>query len=150
LLKISKAEYTKNVLKMFNMSNAKHVNVPLGDHFKMSMAQAPIMENEKALMSEVLYASTLGSLMYTMICTRPDNAQAVGIISKYISNLGKGHWRAIKWILRYLKKSSDMTLCYDSTDIRLHGYVDSDFVCDADSQKSIIGYIITLESGPVS
>ena len=51
-----------------------------------------------------------------------------GSCHRYMSNPGKEHWRAVKWILRYLKRSSDMTLCYDGTDVQLLGYVDSDFV----------------------
>jgi len=38
LLKISQAEYVEKVLKRFNMSDAKPVNVPLGGHFKLSKA----------------------------------------------------------------------------------------------------------------
>ena len=38
LLKISQAEYVKKVLKKFNMSDAKPVNVPLESHFKLSKA----------------------------------------------------------------------------------------------------------------
>ena len=53
------------------MSDAKLVNVPLGGYFKLSKAQAPTTEDEKALMSEVSYALVVGSLMYAMICTRP-------------------------------------------------------------------------------
>jgi len=77
----------KKVLKRFNMAYAKPVNVPLGGHFKLSEAQTPTTEDEKALMSEVPYASVVGSLMY--VVTRPDIAQAVGVISRYISNPGK-------------------------------------------------------------
>ena len=81
-------------------------------------------------MSEVPYASVVSNLMYTMVCTRPDIAQAVRVVTRYMSNPGKEHWRAIKWILRYMKGNSDMTLCYDGTDVRLHGYVDSNFAGD--------------------
>jgi len=98
----------EKVLERFNMSDAKPVNVPLGGHFKLSKAQAPTTEDEKALMSEVPYVSAVGSLMYAMVCTRPDITQAVGVVSKYISNPWKEHLRVVKWILRYLKGSSDM------------------------------------------
>ena len=37
-------------------------------------------------MSKVPYASTVGSLMYAMVFTRPDIAHAVGVISKYMNN----------------------------------------------------------------
>ena len=150
LLKISQAEYVKKVLKRFNMSDAKPVNVPLGGYFKLSKAQAPTTEDEKALMSEVPHASIVGSLMYAMICTRPDIAQAVRVISRYMSNPEKEHWRVVKWILRYLKGSSDMTLCYDGPDVYLHNYVDSGFVGNVDNRKSTTGYVFILGSGAVS
>uniref|UniRef100_A0A2N9HLL9 Reverse transcriptase Ty1/copia-type domain-containing protein n=1 Tax=Fagus sylvatica TaxID=28930 RepID=A0A2N9HLL9_FAGSY len=56
-------------------------------------------------MSKVPYASAIGSLMYAMVCTRPDIAHAVGVVSRYMSNPGKQHWEAVKWILRYLKEA---------------------------------------------
>ena len=58
--------YAEKMLKRFNMSDAKPVNIPLRGHFKLSKAHAPTTEYEKALMSKVPYASDLGNLMYTM------------------------------------------------------------------------------------
>ena len=88
--------------------------------------------------------------MYAMVCTRQDIAQAVRVVSRYMSNPGKEHWRAVKWILRYLKGSSDMELCYDGTDVQLLGHVVSDFAGDVDGQRSTTGYVFTLGSGVVS
>jgi hypothetical protein len=47
-------------------------------------------------MSKVPYASAIGSLMYAMVCTRPDIAHAVGVVSRYMSNPGKQHWETVK------------------------------------------------------
>jgi len=132
------------------MADAKPVNVPLGGHFKLLEAQTLTIEDEKALMSEVSYASAVGSLMYTMVCTRSDIAQAVGVISRYMSNPGKEHWRDVKWFLRYVKGSSDMKFCYGGMDVQLLGYVDSDFAGDVDSQRCTTSYIFTLRSETVS
>jgi len=82
--------------KRFNMIDAKLVNIPLGGHFMLSEAHTPMTEDEKALMSKVLYASTVGNLMYAMICTRQNIAQVVKVVSRYMSNPGKEHWRAVK------------------------------------------------------
>eukprot|EP00253_Pinus_taeda_P009898 PITA_09898 len=38
-----------------------------------------------------------------MVCTRPNIAHEVGVVSRYMNNPGKEHWMAAKWILRYLK-----------------------------------------------
>ena len=56
-------------------------------------------------MSKVPYASTIGSLMYAMVCTRPDIAHTVRVVSRFMSRPGKQYWEAVKWILRYLKGS---------------------------------------------
>jgi len=71
------------------MAGAKPVNVPLGCHFKLSEAQTLTIEDEKDFMSEVPYASAVGSLMYAMVCTRPDIAQAAGVVNRYMSNPAK-------------------------------------------------------------
>ena len=54
-------------------------------------------------MSKVPYASAVGCLMYAMVCTRPDLAQGVSVVSKFLANLGKQHWDVVKWIFRYLR-----------------------------------------------
>ena len=41
--------------------------------------------------------------MYAMVCTGPNIAHAVGVVSRYMNNLGKEHWMAVQWILRYLR-----------------------------------------------
>jgi hypothetical protein len=46
-------------------------------------------------MSKVSYASEIGSLMYAMLCTRPDICFIVGMVSRYRSNLGPAHWRVM-------------------------------------------------------
>ena len=53
-------------------------------------------------MAKVSYPSTIGRLMYLMVCMRPDIGHAVRVVSRFMSNPGKAHWAAVKWILRYL------------------------------------------------
>ena len=77
------------------------VSTPLATHFKLSSKQSPSNEDEKLYMQQVPYASAVGSLMYAMVCTRPDIAHAVGTINRFLSNPGREHWNAVKWILRY-------------------------------------------------
>jgi hypothetical protein len=63
-------------------------------------------------MSSVPYSSTVGSLMYAMVCTRPNIAHAVGVVREYLNIPGKEHWEEIKWILKYLKGTSTHALCF--------------------------------------
>ena len=81
---------------MFSMDNVKPVSTPLGNHFKLSKDQSPKTELECRYMDKIPYASAIGSLMYAMVCTRPDIAHAVGVVSRYMSNPGKQHWEVLK------------------------------------------------------
>ncbi|MCI98193.1 putative gag-pol polyprotein, partial [Trifolium medium] len=38
--------------------------------------------------------------MYAMVCTRPNIAHA----------MGRHHWEAVKWVMRYLSGSSNLKL----------------------------------------
>ena len=90
-LMLSQAEYINKVLFRFNMQDAKPVSTPLGVQFRLSKEQSPKTEEERTHMLKVPYASAIGSLMYAMVCTRPDIAQAVGAVSRYMNNPGKKH-----------------------------------------------------------
>ena len=54
------------------MQDAKAVTTPLAPHFKLSKALCPITVEDKGAMSKIPYESAVGSLMYLMVCTRPD------------------------------------------------------------------------------
>ena len=90
-LKLSQSECVKKVLNRFNMNEAKSVSTPLDSHFKLSKEQSPNIEEERDHMRKVPYGSAIGSLMYAMVCTRPDITRAVRVMSRFISRPGKQH-----------------------------------------------------------
>uniref|UniRef100_A0A3Q7FYT6 Reverse transcriptase Ty1/copia-type domain-containing protein n=1 Tax=Solanum lycopersicum TaxID=4081 RepID=A0A3Q7FYT6_SOLLC len=85
------------------MTETKVVSTLLAKHFKLSTSQSPSTNEEKNEMLSIPYSSAVGSLMYAMICTRPDIPHVVGIVSRFLSTPGKEHLGKVKWILRYLK-----------------------------------------------
>ena len=54
-------------------------------------------------MSKIPYASAIGSIMYAMLCTRPDVSYALSMTSKYQSDPGESYWTIVKNILKYLE-----------------------------------------------
>ena len=54
------------------------------------------------------------------------------------------HWEVVKWILRYLRGSSDTCLCFTGASLKLQGYVDANFAGGIDSRKSTTGFVFTL------
>ena len=95
-------------------------------------------------MRQIPYASTGGSLMYAMLCTRPDIYYGVGKVIRYQFNLGMGHWIAVKHILKYLRRTRDYMLVYSGGDLNPIGYTDSDFQSDKDSRKLTSGSVFTF------
>ncbi|KAH9699562.1 hypothetical protein KPL71_024410 [Citrus sinensis] len=149
ILKLSQHCYIKKVLERFEMVDSKPVQTPLPAHFRLSCNQCPRTEDEKAEMSTTLYSSAVGCLMYAMVLTRPDISHAVSVVSRYMANPGNEHWRAMKWILRYLSGTADYGLIYGAkrgTEVDVEGYVDADYVGDLDKRRSLTGYLFTLSS----
>ena len=85
----------------------------------------PSNETKRMEISQVLYASVVGSLMFAM--TRPDIVQVVGTVSRYMTNPSGEHWNVVKKILRYIRGTSDAGLYYGRSDFTVRGYVDSNF-----------------------
>ena len=132
------------------MSDAKARRTPLGSNLRLSKSQSPKTEADKAEMAKIPHASTVGSLMYAMVCTRPDIAHAVGVVSRFMSNPGKEHWEGVKWLLRYLKGTADVTLCFRRTKVNLEGFSDADLGGCDDSEKSTTGYVFTIGGTAIS
>ncbi|GJZ81343.1 putative RNA-directed DNA polymerase [Tanacetum coccineum] len=85
-LHISQEQYIEKVLCRFNMDKAKVVSSPLTINFKLTDKDCPSSKKNIEKMDRVPYASAVGSLMYVMVCTRPDLAHAIGVVSRFLSN----------------------------------------------------------------
>ena len=101
-------------------------------------------------MKEGPYASAIKSLMYAMICTRPNICYAVDMVSRYQSNPEPEYWTIVKYIFKYLRKTRDYMLTYEGSDLIPVGYTNLDFMLDLDSKKSTSGYMFTLGGATVN
>ena len=98
------------------MNESKAVSTPLASHFTLSMDQRPKSNAEREELSKIPYANIIGSIMYTMLCTRLDLAQATSVTSRFMSDHGRDHCIALKWVLRYLKGAFKYALVYRARD----------------------------------
>ncbi|GJX34125.1 putative RNA-directed DNA polymerase [Tanacetum coccineum] len=118
-------------------------------HKSNILRRLPSSKKNIEKMDKVPYASAVGSLMYAMVCTRPDLSHAVGIVSQFLSNLGKKHWEAVKWIFRYLRGTSKFGITFRNGKPMLVGFTDSDMARNKDNMKSTSGYLMTFAGGAV-
>ncbi|KAL0546795.1 hypothetical protein IC582_016708 [Cucumis melo] len=136
-------------LSRYKMQNSKKGLLSYRYEIHLSKEQCPKTPQKVEDISNIPYASTVRSLMYAMLCTRPDICYSIGIISRYQSNPGRDHWTTVKNILKYLRRTKDYMLVYGSKDLILTGYTDSDFQTDKDGRKSTSGSVFTLNGGGV-
>jgi hypothetical protein len=90
-LSLSQKNYFLKMLDKFNMKDCKPVTTPLAAHFRLKSEHCPNSEEEKRRMIHVPYSNGVGSLMYAMVCTRPNLAYIVSVVSRFMQNPDRKH-----------------------------------------------------------
>ena len=144
LLGLSQSMYIDTIVKRFGMENSKRGFIPIRHGVQISKEHSPKTPEDRALMEKITYASAIGSIMYAMLCTRPDVAFALSVTSRFQANPGESHWEAVKCILKYLRRTKDLFLVYGREELKLQGYTDSSFQSDPDDSRSTSGFLFTL------
>eukprot|EP00961_Rhodomonas_salina_P110386 1485563-Rhodomonas_salina.1 len=90
-----------------------------------------------------------------VMMTRPDLAFAFAELSKFVQNPGQVHLKAARRTLAYLAGTADKGVTYSRPALdkhvnRLYGWVDSDYAADLDTRRSVTGYVVSMNNGPVS
>lgn len=134
---------TNDLLAKYGMEEAKSLCIPLSPATKLTK------EGESLDVIEHPYAQLIGSLMYLSICTRPDIAQAVGALARYMANPTETHWQAAKGVLRYLAGTRDYGIMFGTSE-GLEVYCDADYAGDVDTRRSTTGYAFILNGGVIS
>ncbi|KAL4272426.1 hypothetical protein GQ457_13G015890 [Hibiscus cannabinus] len=133
------------------MEESKRGFLPMRHDISLSKEMCPSTLQERERMSQIPYASAIGSIMYAMICTRPDLSYALSMTSRYQANPGEGHCTAVKNILKYLRRTKDVFLVYGGEEeLRIKGYTDASFQTDKDDSRSQSGFVFCLNGGAVS
>ena len=79
------------MFERFRTENCNLIDTPMAKGEKLSNNLCPNNLKQKERMEKVPYANVVGSLMYAMLCTRPDIFYAIGMVSRYQSNPGEAH-----------------------------------------------------------
>ncbi|RDX99643.1 hypothetical protein CR513_17284, partial [Mucuna pruriens] len=126
ILRLSQENYINKVLEKFGMKDSKLGDTLIAKGDKFSFKQCSNSDLERNEMQKVSYASTVGSLMY-------------------LSDSGMQHWKAVKRMMRYLRRTKGHMLTYrKSEDLEIVGYSDFDFARCQDNKRSTSGYIYML------
>ena len=133
------------------MEESKRGFLPMRHGISLSKEMCPSPPQERERMSKIPYASAIGSIMYVMLCTRPDVSYALSMTSRYQVDPGEGHWTTVKNILKYLRRTKDTFLIYGGEEeLSVKGYTDASFQTDKDDSRSQSSFLFCLNGAAVS
>ena len=141
---LTQKKLTRELVERYGMASAKPRSVPLAAGEKLLKEGTPL-DTAKFPFSELV-----GSLLYLSVCTRPDIAQAVGALARYMASPTEEHWRVALGVVRYLAGTQEAGVTFGGSDEPLVGYCDADYAGDVDSRRSTTGYVFLMYGGAAS
>ena len=136
LLGLSQSTHIEKMIKRFSMEQFKRGYIHMTHGVTLSKSMCPKTQDERTHMSMIPYASTIGSIVYAMICSRLDVSYALSVTSRYKFDPSEGHWVAVKNILKYLRRTRNFFLISGDNDLIVSGYIDTSFQTNKDDSKS--------------
>jgi hypothetical protein len=141
---VHQGKYTKDMLKKFDMGEAKPLSIP------MSTTMALDEDKEGEAVDQKEYRSMIGSLLYLTVM-RPDIQFTVCLCARFQSSSHTSHRQAVKRILRYLRFTPEFGLWFlTSSSLSLCGYSDANYAGCHVERKSTSGSCQFLGSSLVS
>jgi len=140
---LNQSHYAEKILSRFGFEDCKVSPTPYDASIKLQK----FMGEGK---DQLRYSQIIGSLMYLAGATRPDISYAVSKLSRFTSNPGDDHWKALERVLRYLRGTTSLGIHYTGYPPALEGYSDSNWISDADEMKATSGFVFTLAGAAVS
>jgi hypothetical protein len=137
------AGYAERVVRVFNMWECNPVATPLDPNVRLSKLGCPEVVDP---LVHRKYRRIVGCLSYLVNMTRTDLAFSFSQLSKYLQCPGDAHLAAAYRVLAYVFSYHDPGVGKRNT---LSGWVDSDFASNMDTRKSVTGYLMVLNGGPV-
>ena len=128
---VSQGKYIKDMLKKFGMDESKAISTSMGTNGNLDSEATGNMVDQK------MYRSMIGSLLY-VTASRTDVMFSVCMFARFQASPKESHLKATKRILRYLKHTQDVGLCYPKrSNFELIGYSDSDYAgCKVDRKST--------------
>ena len=137
---IDQEAYINSALSQFHLMDANDTKTPLPAGFHLTKSENPSSTNLRTK-----YQQLICTLLYAALGTIPDIAFAVTRLSRFNSDPTEEHLRYVKYVLRYLKGTKSLRICYDgSSNAGLIGYSDSDWGKNKDDRHSTSGQVFTL------
>jgi len=147
---VNQSSYIDQILTRFQMVGTYPVDTPgIGD-LKAYQVPCDTPHDEVAFP----YRQAVGSLLHLQVTSRPDIANAVRMLTKFVNDYNYSHVKLAKRVLRYLAATQHYGLFYKrSHDVErannLVAYCDASYADNVESSRSTTGYVHLLNGAPI-
>lgn len=141
-LALSQTSYIDAMAKRFGACDGKVVKTPMSNY------QELFIDDDDDVVNNGDYQSLIGSLLYCVLCTRPDALFAVVILSRFNQRAKSKHLIAAQRVLRYLYCSRELSLTYvkGESNLRVTTYSDADHITDPETRRSVSGSVTFINN----
>ena len=152
---LSQSQYITDMLKRFDLADCNPQRTPVDVNIDMSLMKRKPEDEERIRGLKIPYREAVGSLMFNMVSTRPDIANAMSVVSRNLDNYSEYAWKNVKRVLRYLKGTKDFGLVLGaseggSNELILEAYVDANWGQNNVDRKSESGYVMRICESAIS
>lgn len=125
---LSQEAYVHRVVDATGMSHCKQTKTPLPHPHPLYRGRVVTNDEQHLYMPKCPYRIISGSQIYLSTRTRPDIVTMVSMLGQFQADPGVSDWKALKYLLKYLKITVDygISLCTSDLDHSLHSYSDVD------------------------
>nr|GEW92076.1 ribonuclease H-like domain, reverse transcriptase, RNA-dependent DNA polymerase [Tanacetum cinerariifolium] len=141
---IKQSAYASKILKEAGMLDCNETLIPMDPGTRLTKI------TEGTIVNSIEYRSIIGCLRY-LLHTRPDLSYFVGLLGRFIQEPREQHMKAIRQVLRYVKRTKDYEITYKHNGgNKIHGFSDSSYRVNTQEGKGITGIIFYYGESPIS
>ena len=157
-LRLYQTPYTQEKLKNFEdyvkivRGGPKKTPLPPDVATLLTVKASPDSEDMRIWVKTFPYREIIDALLYLAVNTRPDIAQAVGMLARHSHAPFYNACLSVCHVLSYLSGTAHLGIVYTQTGegLDLHAYSDADWAGDLETRRSTAGFIVFGARGPLS
>ena len=148
IISLSQEPYVNTILAKYNFTDIKPVAILINPHAQLLDKQSPKTTNEIAHMQNIPYHQAVRLLIYLTAGTWPDIAFATSFVGQFNNNPGWEHWKAVKWIYKYLSGTKTLALMFGMQTKGLIRYVNVDGATQ-EHRHTITDFAFLIDGGAI-
>jgi len=139
--------YVEKVFKKFKLAVKQSVLTPLQEGIEAALPDAPLADDQ--FTNDFEYREKVGSILYYMLCMRPDISFSIGLLARYSTKVSRVAAAGVTHLLHFVYNTRGKELVLGGANAYIKAFCDADWAGDRDSRRSTSCHIVYLGSGPV-